>query len=503
MSLPKFLTSGSSSSLSASSSDAAAAADSDAQKECAIKVVIRARPLSDRELLGKTPVIVSVARTSVQVINPVVFLDPTFLEAISTPAKRVTQRDVPLALSAQGIAAAAAAGECRTFHFDRCFGVDSAATSESEPFAHAYDIDAATQRPNQELVFDEVGRDMIASAFQGFNCTVLAYGQTGSGKTHTMVGEKSDKGKGLIPRVCEALFTAIDERRAAEADVGEAEAGDDGRKTTVYSAHVSYCEIYKEKVNDLLDVSAAGDAAGKTRSPPLSPSRGGGDAAAHESAGLSSRKTLRVREHPATGPFVEGLSSRPVTCYADIAGEMLAGEKLRTVAATLMNPVSSRSHAVFTITFTQTTFDPATQTAHDKVRADYSSCGCVDAHVACADVQDLDDRLGGLRARERVGHERRSPEGRRNDQQEPHDARPRDLGAQQVRRRVLWYCGCVVLVLSDVLDGVECGTRQGGERVPYRDSTLTWLLKESLGGNAKVPSSLVDALGIYSTGRTR
>lgn len=52
---------------------------------------------------------------------------------------------------------------------------------------------------------------------------------------------------------------------------------------------------------------------------------------------------------------------------------MLAGEKLRTVAATLMNAVSSRSHAVFTITFTQTTFDPVTQTAHDKVRR---RCSC-------------------------------------------------------------------------------------------------------------------------------
>lgn len=348
------------------------AADVETQKECAIRVVVRARPLSDRELLGKTPVIVSVSRTSVQVINPVVFLDPTYLEAISTPGKRVSQRDIPLALTAQGIAAAVAAGECRTFHFDQCFGVDNAAANETEPFANAYDIDLATQRPNQELVFDEIGRDMIESAFQGFNCTVLAYGQTGSGKTHTMVGEKSTKGKGLIPRVCEALFTAIDERRAKEEANATALRGggeESGRPTTMFSAQVSYCEIYKEKVNDLLDTSTAGasagdGAAGKTKSPPLSPSHGGDES----SAGGGSRRTLRVREHPTSGPFVEGLSSRPVTCYADIAEEMLAGEKLRTVAATLMNPVSSRSHAVFTITFTQTTFDPATQITNDKVR---------------------------------------------------------------------------------------------------------------------------------------
>lgn len=362
----------------------------DPQKGCAIKVVIRARPLSDRELLAKTPVIVNVTRTSIQVINPVVFLDPTYLEAISSPTKRVTQRDLPVALSAQGVSAAIAAGECRTFHFDRCFGVDNAVLNNSEPFANTYDIDFTTQRPNQELIFDEIGRDMIESAFQGFNCTVLAYGQTGSGKTHTMVGEKTHKGKGLIPRVCEALFTAIDARRAKESE-SEAESETGGRtdsdsslngesvrhtcsSTTLYSATVSYCEIYKEKVNDLLEASSSSmsdsssSLLGKTRSPPLSPSwNGSEDSSFGGSSSAPSRRTLRVREHPTTGPFVEGLSSRPVASYADIAEEMLAGEKLRTVASTLMNPVSSRSHAVFTITFTQTTFDPTTQVTMEKV----------------------------------------------------------------------------------------------------------------------------------------
>ncbi|TYZ67335.1 hypothetical protein PybrP1_011366, partial [[Pythium] brassicae (nom. inval.)] len=379
------------------SAGSTAAADAEAQKECAIRVVIRARPLSDRELLGKTPVIVSVSRTSVQVVNPVVFLDPTYLEAISTPAKRVTQRDIPLALTAQGIAAAAAAGECRSFHFDRCFGVDNAAANETEPFANAYDIDLATQRPNQELIFDE------------------------------------------------ALFTAIDERRAKEEVDAAARGGEEGGKSTMFSAHVSYCEIYKEKVNDLLDASAAGASAGdgalgKARSPPLSPSHGG-DATLEASAAAAggSRRTLRVREHPTTGPFVEGLSSRPVTCYADIAEEMLAGEKLRTVAATLMNPVSSRSHAVFTITFTQTTFEPATQIANDKT-----------SKISMIDL---------------AGSERANVSGTSGDR----------LKEGAMINKSLTTLGRVISALS----------KQGGERVPYRDSTLTWLLKESLGGNAK------------------
>ncbi|KAF4321463.1 hypothetical protein BBO99_00003209 [Phytophthora kernoviae] len=119
---------------------------------------------------------------------------------------------------------------------------------------------------------------------------------------------------------------------------------------------VSYCEIYKEKVNDLLD----SDSMKKRRPSITSLTQSSSDEAA------ATRRTLKVREHPVTGPFVEGLSSRSVTSYADIAEEMLAGEKLRTVASTLMNSVSSRSHAVFTITFTQTTFDPTSQCANDK-----------------------------------------------------------------------------------------------------------------------------------------
>uniref|UniRef100_H3G595 Kinesin-like protein n=1 Tax=Phytophthora ramorum TaxID=164328 RepID=H3G595_PHYRM len=272
---------------------------------------------------------------------------------------------------------------------------------------------------NQELIFDEVGQSVIESAFQGFNCTMLAYGQTGSGKTHTMVGDKTVSGKGVIPRVCEALFREIDARRDKEAILQEEE-GDSDVKRTMYSAHVSYCEIYKEKVNDLLDTEA-------------------------NEANVP-RRTLRVREHPVTGPFVEGLSLRSVTSYADIAEEMLAGEKLRTVASTLMNAVSSRSHAVFTITFTQTTFDPISQCANDKT-----------SKISMIDL---------------AGSERANVSGTSGDR----------LKEGAMINKSLTTLGRVISALSKY---VFQSNTLGSDRIPYRDSTLTWLLKESLGGNAK------------------
>ncbi|XP_027563494.1 kinesin-like protein KIF1C, partial [Neopelma chrysocephalum] len=100
---------------------------------------------------------------------------------------------------------------------------------------------------------------------------------------------------------------------------------------------VSYLEIYCERVRDLLNPK----------------SRGG----------------LRVREHPLLGPYVQDLSRLAVASFADIADLMDSGNKARTVAATNMNETSSRSHAVFTIVFSQRRRDPLSDLTTEKVRA--------------------------------------------------------------------------------------------------------------------------------------
>ena len=88
------------------------------------------------------------------------------------------------------------------------------------------------------------------------------------------------------------------------------------------SVEVSYFEIYCERVRDLLNPK-------------------------------SNNSNLKVREHPTIGPYVEDLSKLLVTDYNDINSLIDEGNKARTVAATNMNETSSRSHAVFTIIFTQ------------------------------------------------------------------------------------------------------------------------------------------------------
>lgn len=76
---------------------------------------------------------------------------------------------------------------------------------------------------------------------------------------------------------------------------------------------------------------------------------------------------LKVREHPLLGPYVEDLSKLAVTSYEDILELMDEGNKARTVAATNMNETSSRSHAVFTIIFTQQRLDSLTNLVAEKV----------------------------------------------------------------------------------------------------------------------------------------
>lgn len=76
---------------------------------------------------------------------------------------------------------------------------------------------------------------------------------------------------------------------------------------------------------------------------------------------------LKVREHPLLGPYVEDLSKLAVTSYEDIHDLIDEGNKARTVAATNMNETSSRSHAVFTIFFTQQAHDTLTDLITEKV----------------------------------------------------------------------------------------------------------------------------------------
>ncbi|KAL9601374.1 MAG: hypothetical protein Q9219_002550 [cf. Caloplaca sp. 3 TL-2023] len=248
----------------------------------------------------------------------------------------------------------------------------------------------------QDDLFNDLGSPLLDNAFQGYNNCIFAYGQTGSGKSYSMMGYGEEAG--VIPRICEDMFERITELQKD--------------KNLTYTVEVSYLEIYNERVRDLLNPSTKGN--------------------------------LKVREHPATGPYVEDLAKLVVRSFPEIQHLMDEGNKARTVAATSMNDTSSRSHAVFTLIVTQRRHDVETSMDTEKV-----------AKISLVDL---------------AGSERATSTGATG-------ARLKE-GAEI--NRSLSTLGRVIAALADL----STGKKKNMSMVPYRDSVLTWLLKDSLGGNS-------------------
>ncbi|XP_067020405.1 kinesin-like protein KIF16B isoform X2 [Acropora muricata] len=216
-----------------------------------------------------------------------------------------------------------------------------------------------------------------------------------------MMGQ--DSAPGLIPRICQGLYSRMDS------------SGDD---KTEFRTEVSYLEIYNEKVGDL-----------------LRPAKG------------KDKFNLKVREHPKEGPYVQDLTKHVVKDYQGIENLMVEGNTNRTVASTNMNDVSSRSHAIFTILFTQAKF-----------YTDMPSETVSKIHLV--------DLAGSERANSTGATGNRLKEGANIN-------------------KSLVTLGTVISALAEASENAVLKDAKKKLFIPYRNSVLTWLLKDSLGGNAK------------------
>jgi len=155
---------------------------------------------------------------------------------------------------------------------------------------------------------------------------------------------------------------------------------------------------------------------------------------------------LKIRESPTEGPYVKDLTEVPVRNINEILRYMKMGDASRTTASTKMNDTSSRSHAVFTIMLKQIHHDMETD--------------------------ETTERSSRIRLVDLAGSER---------------AKSTEATGVRLREgsninKSLTTLGRVIAALADPKQ------HRGGKRrdvVPYRDSILTWLLKDSLGGNSK------------------
>ncbi|XP_068427424.1 kinesin-like protein KIF1A isoform X3 [Clinocottus analis] len=327
-----------------------------------VKVAVRVRPFNSREIGKESKCIIQMSGNTTTILNP----------------------KLPK--------------ENKSFNFDYSYW--SHTTPEDLSFA------------SQKQVYKDIGVEMLLHAFEGYNVCIFAYGQTGAGKSYTMMGRQEQEEQGIIPLLCEDLFTKIH--------------GSNNDNNMSYSVEVSYMEIYCERVRDLLNPKNKGN--------------------------------LRVREHPLMGPYVEDLSKLAVTSFNDIQDLMESGNKARTVAATNMNETSSRSHAVFNIIFTQKKHDMDSENTSEKV-----------SKISLVDL---------------AGSERADSTG----------AKGTRLKEGANINKSLTTLGKVISALADQ-DSVPNKNKKKKKVenfVPYRDSVLTWLLRENLGGNSR--TAMVAAL---------
>ncbi|CAI9734788.1 chromosome-associated kinesin KIF4A-like [Octopus vulgaris] len=243
---------------------------------------------------------------------------------------------------------------------------------------------------SQIILYEEAVKPLINNLFLGYNATVLAYGQTGSGKTYTMGGAYTDdmpeETRGIIPRVLIDIFAEFKTRDMK------------------VSAGVSYLEIYKEEIHDLLS---------------------------------EQKDQLCIREDYSGDIMIPGLTEVSVSDFTSTMACLTKGSTVRSTGSTAMNAQSSRSHAIFTITFTIT-----------------SKTDTVDVRKAKFHLVDL---AGSERIKKTMAEGDRLKEG------------------ININKGLL-SLGNVISALS----------LEGGKRghVPYRDSKLTRILQDSLGGNS-------------------
>ena len=191
-----------------------------------------------------------------------------------------------------------------------------------------------------------------------------------------------------------------------------------------YAVRVSYFEVYNEHVRDLLS--------------------------SHQST-AAHPNYLKIRESPIEGPYVKDLIDVPVKNYTELLRWMRLGDNSRTTASTKMNDTSSRSHAVFTIMLKQIHHDLSTDSTTERM-----------ARIRLVDL------AGSERAKATEATGARLREGSNIN-------------------KSLTTLGRVIAALADPRHARahNGGKTRSKDVVPYRDSILTWLLKDSLGGNSK------------------
>ncbi|XP_037388210.1 kinesin-like protein KIF21B isoform X3 [Pygocentrus nattereri] len=291
-----------------------------------------------------------------------------------------------------------------------------------------FDIDV-----QQQQIYSACVHKLIEGCFEGYNATVFAYGQTGSGKTYTMgtgfdvtVGEEE---QGIIPRAVHQLFQGIQRRRL--------EAQECGAHLPEFKVSAQFLELYNEEILDLFDSARDPEARGR-------------------------KSNIKIHEDGSGGIYTSGVTSRLVSSEEELLQCLKLGALSRTTASTQMNAQSSRSHAIFTIHLCQMRVCPQPSLVNGSVNAEEN--GVADGSISQPEYETLTAKFHFV---DLAGSERL-----------------KRTGATGERAREGISINCGLLALGNVISALGDQSKKAGH-VPYRDSKLTRLLQDSLGGNSR------------------
>uniref|UniRef100_A0A4W3GPU5 Kinesin-like protein KIF21B n=1 Tax=Callorhinchus milii TaxID=7868 RepID=A0A4W3GPU5_CALMI len=278
----------------------------------------------------------------------------------------------------------------------------------------------------QEEIYNACVYKLVDGCFEGYNATVFAYGQTGSGKTYSM-GTGFDlnisvEEKGIIPRAIKHLFLGIKERKQAAQSLGTS--------PPEFKVSAQFLELYNEEILDLFDGARGMDSRYR-------------------------KGNIRIHEDANGSIYTTGVTSRNVTSEEEMMQCLKVGALSRTTASTQMNAESSRSHAIFTIHIYQMRLCSRVNGEVNGVEHDAPPVNEYETLTAKFHFVDL------------AGSERL-----------------KRTGATGERAKEGISINCGLLSLGNVISALGDQSKKN-HHVPYRDSKLTRLLQDSLGGNSR------------------
>lgn len=402
----------------------------------------------------------------------------------------------------------------RTFAFDHCF--DSTFVG--------------SKTGSQEHLFETIGRKVLTDAWEGFNTCVFAYGQTGSGKTHTMLGGDKPGEEGLLPRIGRELLKSIEDAKYQNSrKKASGMRGRDGKVPATTNAAVegnadsrtSYGG-YRSGDDEEDDASSSGGSSDSSMSSSSTSSssyaKEGSEEGKEEeeedfvqfelkasyvelynekfydllSKAPTNSESLKLREDPKKGAFLKGATWETVGDWAEMQSVMERGKAARRTATTKMNEMSSRSHAIFMLEFRQMTNNrsllPQTSSTSSSALEENAAVARVSqiclVDLAGSERRDKSGIVDPVRAREGsqinlslvhlgkvlnslANQSMSGTGGKENSSSSSSSGSSRFMGESPARTP----------------SKVKAAER--GEFVNYRESKLTMLLRESLGGNAK------------------